>query len=386
MRRRYPAPVAALASRSPGVVLLCWPAAGWRRHALRDRRARLGPRGRDEPVRRPRICPGRLELSADPRALLPGNGAARSCPPGRCGCCSPKRRSCGPDQLDEAVQGRRRPWQGAQAESRHDRTSSRRSSAFCASPLRFVAGGAPLQLDGDGLSRRARSSTGRHGKLTIVNRCRSTATSAASCRGRCPTTGTARRSARSRSWPAPYAARDAQAGLPVRPLRRHAQPGLRRHSARRRSRRTVRSVRRRAAFSYWNGHVGDDLSPLDLAGRTVSNEERGRGRRPCRISSPSPIPYDGLSKLHRWGPFRWTPADVGAEARDGRRYATSSSPRAVGARDGSDDQGPQRRPDDARAGLPPRCSTSARRGSRCGSLNLEHAAGVHWRWREGRSS
>ncbi|MDX6438282.1 MAG: stage sporulation protein [Gaiellaceae bacterium] len=62
---------------------------------------------------------------------------------------------------------------------------------------------------------------------------------------------------------------------------------------------------------YWNGRVATTFYHSTSGGRTVSNEEAWPGASPVPYLVSVPDPYDGLSKLHRWGPFRWTPAEVG---------------------------------------------------------------------------
>ena len=61
----------------------------------------------------------------------------------------------------------------------------------------------------------------------------------------------------------------------------------------------------------WNGHVATTFYHSTSGGRTVSNDEAWPGATPVPYLVSVSDPYDGLSKLHRWGPFRWTPADVG---------------------------------------------------------------------------
>ena len=60
----------------------------------------------------------------------------------------------------------------------------------------------------------------------------------------------------------------------------------------------------------WNGRVATTFYHSTSGGRTVSNEEAWPGATPVPYLVSVPDPYDGLSKLHRWGPFRWTPAEV----------------------------------------------------------------------------
>ena len=118
--------------------------------------------------------------------------AERSCsssPPGRCACCSPSGKAAVADQLDEAVQGRRRARQGAQAEARH--AEPRRGEAGAAALCRCASSPVARRCGWTGRRTAAHcSSTGtRRQADDRQHGCRSTATSAASCRGRCRTTG-----------------------------------------------------------------------------------------------------------------------------------------------------------------------------------------------------
>ena len=61
----------------------------------------------------------------------------------------------------------------------------------------------------------------------------------------------------------------------------------------------------------WNGRVATTFYHSTSGGRTVSNDEAWPGATPVPYLVSVSDPYDGLSKLHRWGPFRWTPAEVG---------------------------------------------------------------------------
>jgi stage II sporulation protein D len=62
---------------------------------------------------------------------------------------------------------------------------------------------------------------------------------------------------------------------------------------------------------YWNGHIATTFYHSTSGGRTVSNDEAWPGATPMPYLVSVSDPYDGLSKLHRWGPFRWTPVEVG---------------------------------------------------------------------------
>ena len=61
----------------------------------------------------------------------------------------------------------------------------------------------------------------------------------------------------------------------------------------------------------WNGRVATTFYHSTSGGRTVSNEEAWPGATPVPYLVSVPDPHDSLSKHHRWGPFRWTPAEVG---------------------------------------------------------------------------
>jgi stage II sporulation protein D len=61
----------------------------------------------------------------------------------------------------------------------------------------------------------------------------------------------------------------------------------------------------------WNGHVATTFYHSTSGGKTTSNEEAWPGATPVPYLVSVSDPYDGLSKLHRLGPFPWTPADVG---------------------------------------------------------------------------
>ena len=92
----------------------------------------------------------------------------------------------------------------------------------------------------------------------------------------------------------------------VRPLRRHAQPGLRRD--RRRDAATTAAVAgdegRGAAL---RGQA--DRRVLLTRPRAARRSTRRRSSaRPCRTSSPSTTPTDALSPVHRWGPVAVTEA------------------------------------------------------------------------------
>ncbi len=208
--------------------------------------------------------------------------------------------------------------------SRHAEPRRRRSCNALRLPLRYVAGAAPLQLDGTAY-RGALVVHRQAGKLTIVNRL-----PARPLPPRRRALGDARRLApRGASRPVGrrplIRTRDAQAGLPVRPLRRHAQPGLRRHSRGGgldepcdRFDGGPRSLLERARR--------DDLLPLDL-GREDRLERGG-----VAGGDASAVSRLGLRSVRRSleaPPLGPVPVDAGRRGAEARRWescATSSSP------------------------------------------------------------
>ena len=63
----------------------------------------------------------------------------------------------------------------------------------------------------------------------------------------------------------------------------------------------------------WNGRVATTFYHSTSGGRTVSIEEAWPRATPVPYLVSVPDPHDVLSKHHRWGPFRFTPAQVGAK-------------------------------------------------------------------------
>jgi stage II sporulation protein D len=61
----------------------------------------------------------------------------------------------------------------------------------------------------------------------------------------------------------------------------------------------------------WNGRVATTFYHSTSGGKTVSVAEAWPRATPVPYLVSVPDPYDGLSKHHRWGPFRLTPAEVG---------------------------------------------------------------------------
>jgi stage II sporulation protein D len=63
----------------------------------------------------------------------------------------------------------------------------------------------------------------------------------------------------------------------------------------------------------WNGRVATTFYHSTSGGRTVSVEEAWPRATPVPYLVSVPDPHDVLSKHHRWGPFRFTPAQVEAK-------------------------------------------------------------------------
>ena len=150
-------------------------------------------------------------------------------------------------------------------------------------PLRYEAGASPLTLDGEAY-RGALIVHRDAGKLRSSTSSRSTATCAVSCRGRCPTTGTGG-AARSVGRRTLVRTGDAEAGHALRPLRRHPQPGVRRHRRPSRHRRTARSARPPAGSLLWRAASRRPSTTRPRAGRPPRWRRSGRARPRCRTSS-----------------------------------------------------------------------------------------------------
>jgi stage II sporulation protein D len=177
-------------------------------------------------------------------------------------------------------------------------------------PLRYDPGAAPLQLDGTAY----RGSLVVHrqaGKLTIVNRLPLDRY----LRGVVPwemPDDWHREALRAQSVVArSYALAKLQPGGALFDLyadtRSQVYGGIRAEAAS--TNRAIGSTAGRVL--YWNGRVATTFYHSTSGGRTVSNDEAWPGAAPVPYLVSVPDPYDGLSKLHRWGPFRWTPAGVG---------------------------------------------------------------------------
>jgi stage II sporulation protein D len=176
-------------------------------------------------------------------------------------------------------------------------------------PLRYMPGGAPLQLDGTPY-RGALIVDRQAGKLTIVNRLPLDRY----LRGVVPwemPDDWQREALRAQSV---VARSYALATLKPRALfdlyadtRSQVYGGVRAEAAS--TNRAIGSTAGRVL--YWNGSVATTFYHSTSGGKTVSNDEAWPGATPVPYLVSVSDPYDGLSKLHRWGPFRWTPAEVG---------------------------------------------------------------------------
>ena len=329
MPQRYPAPLAAVASRSRG--RRCSAARpGGRRHALRDRRARLGPRGRDEPVRRARLRRRPAGATSGSSRTTTAEPSCASSPPGRCACCSPSAlaavqiSSTKPFKVVDA-RGKARKLKAGHAEPR--RGEAERTLRL---PLRYVAGGAPLQLDGTayrGALRRPPAGREAHDRQPAAARPLPPRRRAVGDARRLAPRGASRAGGRR----ALLRARDAEAGraastsTPTRAARSTAA------SRPRRPRRTARSARRRAGSSTGTGASRRPSTTRPRAGGRSRTTRRGRGATPVPYLVSVADPYDCLSKLHRWGPFLLDAGGSGAGSSALGACATSSSP--AGRRD-----------------------------------------------------
>ncbi len=176
-------------------------------------------------------------------------------------------------------------------------------------PLRYVAGAAPLQLDGTAY-RGALVVHRQAGRLTIVNRLPLDRYLRGVVPGEMPDDWQ-REALRAQSVVArSYALATLKPGAPFdlyADTRSQVYGGIRAEAAS--TNRAVGSTAGRVL--YWNGHVATTFYHSTSGGRTVSNDEAWPGAAPVPYLVSVSDPYDGLSKLHRWGPFRWTPATLG---------------------------------------------------------------------------
>ena len=271
--------------------------------------------------------------------------------PGRCACCSPS----GSPRSRSARRSRSRSSTpvGRCASSRPARrTSSRRSCRGCA--CRCATCPAPRRCSSTGTAYRGALLVHRQaGKLTIVNRLPLDRY----LRGVVPwemPDDWHREALRAQSVVArSYALATLKPGTLFdlyADTRSQVYGGIRAEAAS--TNRAIGSTAGRVVS--WNGRVATTFYHSTSGGRTVSNEEAWPGATPVPYLVSVPDPYDGLSKLHRWGPFPWTPAEVGRKLGVGVVRDLVVTRGTVGTRGRGDDQGPRRRADDARAGLPPR--------------------------------
>jgi stage II sporulation protein D len=176
-------------------------------------------------------------------------------------------------------------------------------------PLRYAPGAAPLQLDGS--SYRGELLVHRQaGKLTVVNRLPLDRY----LRGVVPwemPDDWHREALRAQAVVArSYALATLKPGTLFdlyADTRSQVYGGIRAEAAS--TNRAIGSTAGRVVF--WNGRIATTFYHSTSGGRTVSNEEAWPGATPVPYLVSVPDPYDGLSKLHRWGPFRWTPARLG---------------------------------------------------------------------------
>ena len=103
----------------------------------------------------------------------------------------------------------------------------------------------------------------------------------------------------------------------------------------------------------WHGRVATTFYHSTSGGRTASVAEVWPRATPVPYLVSVPDPYDGLSKHHRWGPVRLTPAQVGKTLGLGPVRDVIVDAWAVGPGHRAEAEAPQRDADDALAGLPP---------------------------------
>ena len=325
---------------------------GERRHAVRDRRPRLGSRRRHEPVRRPGIRRGGLGLPADPRALLPRHRAARR--PGQAGS-RPARRAAAAVRIAST-----KPFRVVDARGKMRRLKPGGTTLVAGKlaklrlPLRYEPGAAPLQLDGEayrGALVVHRGAGKLHGRQQAPARPLPARRRAL---GDAATTGTRRRCVRSPSSHARTRSRRSKPGEAFdlyADTRSQVYGGIDAEAAidepgDRLDRRPGRDLPRARR---------DDLLPLDL-GREDGLECRGRGR-----GTPGAVPRLGRRPARlalEASPLGAVPAHAGR----GRGGGSASAP----VRDLVVTRGPsgravevtikrrERRAAHARAGLPPR--------------------------------
>ena len=255
----------------------------------RRQRSRLGPRARDEPVGRVRLRAARLDLRPDPRALLPA--ARRSARPRSrpCACCSPRRRRDARARPCAWTRDRRHGHAGARsipARSSSARTlDARRRIRPCRrrSPSR-----SPAPLSVNGTPYRGKLVVSFDGKLVSGDRRRRARAVPEGRRSGGDAVELARRRARGAGGRRPLVrAREPRQGRAVRPLRRLAQPGVRRCRRRVAGDERRRRRDRRAVVLCYDGNVADTLFFSSSGGRTVSAlEATGRRRAVPRLGAP----------------------------------------------------------------------------------------------------
>ena len=313
-------------------VLLVPAGAGERRHALPDRRPRLGARRRDEPVRRARLRAGGLGLRADPRALLPRHDAARR--PGPAGARAARRGAgCGRRSAP------RSPFSVVDARGKVRKLKPGAQKLVAAklaqlrSPLRFVAGRGAAPARRRRLSRRAdRPPRGAQADRRQPAPARPLPPRRRP-RGRCRTTGirealraqavVARSYALATLKPGTlfdlYADTRSQVYGGVQAEEDVDEPGDRLH--------------RRPGAVFWNGPGRDDLLPLDV-GRPDGLDRRSVAE--CRAGAVPRLRRRPVRHALEASPLGAVPADARAGGGKRRRSggsATSSS--RAGRRDAS---------------------------------------------------
>ena len=177
------------------------------------------------------------------------------------------------------------------------------------SPLRFVPGASPLRLDDDAY-RGALLVHRRGGRLTIVNKLPLDRY----LRGVVPWEMPDDWHPEALRAQAVVARSYALATLKPRTLydlyadtRSQVYGGVRAEAAS-----TNRAIGSTAGkVLYWNGRVATTFYHSTSGGQTLSVAEAWPRATPVPYLVSVADPHDGLSKYHRWGPFRLTPAEVG---------------------------------------------------------------------------
>ena len=173
---------------------------------------------------------------------------------------------------------------------------------------------------------------------------------------RCRRPGRRPRSRRRRSPRAPTRSRSSGrvvAGEPLRPLRRRAQPGLRRDRRRDAGRRRRRSTATGGRIVLYHGKVATTYFSSSSGGETMSAAEAIGTPVPYLVSVPDP--YDTLSPYHDWGPVLLSAAaaakalglrgglvDLLSDARSDGACGVCDDRRRPADRDADRDAGPRR--------------------------------------------